>query len=1057
LKRTFVGRERELAALQAALEHAVSGRGAFIRVLGEPGVGKTRLVDQLVERAFDNGLAVGWARSWKGGPPFGVVTELVRSAFRDREALARALAGEGAAAARLLPELVAESAVHAPPSRDTTISALLAIFEALGPSLLVIDDLHGIDLDSLAFVQRLAPRLRMTPCLLVATQRSVATGATAALAADLADLARTAETLDLEGLGVDAVGALMAEVTEQSVDPRLAEAVHRATHGNALFLDGVLRAAVRDGSFEAGTLRFPVDVRQAILARAEAAGPDAIDVLRSAALMTRPFSLPFVRTLFSATAEQAVLGIDRALEESLLIRADRGRFAFRHGLVAEALAAATSEVERARRHSQIADAIVALEGEAASRSELAYHRCEAVPFAGEAAALAACGEAVAEAGRLAAYEEAAGQLRKMREILELYRPSNRSAWLEVTLDLGRQLLLAGRRADARAELFAAARVAESLGNVSRLGDAALAAADTGEFGAFDAEKLGLLEKARAQAARTTPLRLRLTARLAAELWVDRASQARRRELSLEAMAGARELADPGLLRLALDARFHALWGPSSFSERLAIADELAQLADAGTDVDETLASHRRKLLVAIETGDMAAFSVTLDRFAALAALLKRPAVDETVAQRRFMLTLVRGQFDQASALADEIFERGRAVQNPQTEMGNRFMRSELALHARDPAVLRGLIEGLAADADRLPHLHFIRARTAQVAAIGGEAEVAHRHLSLYLAAIAPGLNEDIVTLAGLSFAAQAAARIGALDAARTLHGLLAPYTGMVASIGATICVGAVSHFLGLLEQALGDLDAAVGSFEDALTRHRAMASPPFERETAEALATTLELRDHAGDRDRAHRLSPPLPAPSPPLKVAPPVVAAHELAASLSRSDAGVWQLVWDGRLSSIGSAKGLELIAHLIRNEGQQVHVLDLVGAGELRSATGQDDGPVLDAAAKQAYRERVEHLRGAEAEADERGDGRSSARARAEREAIEDELARGLGLGGRDRRTGTAERARVAVAKSIRRALDAIGRSEAACSTHLERSLRTGLSCVYAPDPSSRVKWQF
>ena len=84
-------------------------------------------------------------------------------------------------------------------------------------------------------------------------------------------------------------------------------------------------------------------------------------------------------------------------------------------------------------------------------------------------------------------------------------------------------------------------------------------------------------------------------------------------------------------------------------------------------------------------------------------------------------------------------------------------------------------------------------------------------------------------------------------------------------------------------------------------------------------------------------------------------------------------------------------------------------------------------------------------------------AARARAEREQIEDELTRSLGLGGRDRAGGTAERARVAVAKSVRRALDAIGRVEPDAAAHLERALRTGFVCAY--DPRSQqppVSWE-
>ena len=1054
VKRSFVGREQPLALLRAALARAVSGRGALVRVVGEPGVGKTRLADELVESACQGGLTVGWARSWKGSPPFGLVVELIRSAIGPGDALADAVGRDGSALAGLFPELGQEPG-PVPSIRETTTEALLGLLRRLGPSLLILDDLHGADLDSLAFLQRLAPRLKQIPTLVVATLRSVATSASPQVEEHLADLARISLPLDLGGLDVPAIAALITEVTGHAVDERLAEAVHRATHGNALFVDGVLRAAVRDGSFDAGTLRFPRDVRQSILARAQAAGEGAMAVLRPAALFTRSLSVPLVAAVLGLDGTAVQEGLERALDESLLVRVAEGRFGFRHGLVAEALATTLPAWDRARIHGRIADALMALEGQSASLSEIAYHRTEAVPATGHVPALAACQRAVKEAIRLCAHEEAVRLLAAARDLLAIHAPGDLPAQLEVRIDLGRQLLLAGRRADARSEIFAAAALADQLGDVAALAQTALAAADTGEFGAIDPAKVELLERALAGiGTAVSPLRVRLAARLAAELWVDPAGQEHRQALSQNALAAARALSDPALLMVALDARFQSLWGPSALSERIAICNEMAGLSDRGNDVDEKLGAHRRRLLVSIEIGDMKSFSTSLDAMVQLAAPLKRPALNETIAQRQFLVAVVRGEFDVAARLADEILTLARRVQNPQVEMGNRFTRSELWFRTGDHGALAPLVAGFSADADRLPHLHFIRARTAQIAMLAGDRVEAKRHLELYLAAIAPGLHQDIVTLAGLAFASHAAAGLHAIGACRILHPLLAPYAAMVASVGATICVGSVAHHLGLLDRELGDLDAAVESFSAALALHQAMASPPLTAWSARELAATLRQRQRPGDLERADVLGRAAHQSIAPAAAAAPAPAEARISAALAKTTGG-WQLTWQGRVSPLGNAKGLGLIAHLLRAEGRGEHVLDLVGAGELRQASGQTDAPALDAQAKLAYRQRLDKLREIEVDAADRGDARAVARARAEREAIEDELGRSVGLGGRDRAGGTAERARVAVAKSIRRALDLIGRVEADCAGHLERSLRTGIECVYSPDPSARVRW--
>lgn len=226
---------------------------------GALGAGETRLADALAELAHERDARVGWARSCQGAGPYGVVLEALRSARSDLRALP--------ASSR---------------ARDETFEALRADLEALGPSALVLDDVHGADLDSLAFLRWLAPRLRSASALLVATGRSVATGASPEAAALLAELAHDAVTVALGGLDAAAVGELIAAATGRATDPRMAEAVQRATLGNALFVHGVVRDAARAGSLDVGTLSFPRDLQHAVALRVAAAGPDAaLDLLET--------------------------------------------------------------------------------------------------------------------------------------------------------------------------------------------------------------------------------------------------------------------------------------------------------------------------------------------------------------------------------------------------------------------------------------------------------------------------------------------------------------------------------------------------------------------------------------------------------------------------------------------------------------------------------------------------------------------------------------------------------------------------------------------------------
>jgi hypothetical protein len=140
-------------------------------------------------------------------------------------------------------------------------------------------------------------------------------------------------------------------------------------------------------------------------------------------------------------------------------------------------------------------------------------------------------------------------------------------------------------------------------------------------------------------------------------------------------------------------------------------------------------------------------------------------------------------------------------------------------------------------------------------------------------------------------------------------------------------------------------------------------------------------------------------------------------------------------------------MLARLVAEPGRELHVLDLAGAGA-EPIDGGDAGPLLDAEARAAYRARYEDLEQSIAEAEAARDAGRLAKARAERATLAAELARGVGLGGRERRAGAAaERARVNVQRRLKDAVDRVAAADPDLGRHLERSLRTGTFCRYDP----------
>jgi len=183
------------------------------------------------------------------------------------------------------------------------------------------------------------------------------------------------------------------------------------------------------------------------------------------------------------------------------------------------------------------------------------------------------------------------------------------------------------------------------------------------------------------------------------------------------------------------------------------------------------------------------------------------------------------------------------------------------------------------------------------------------------------------------------------------------------------------------------------------------------------------------------------------------------------RCEGDTWWLAFAGLGVRLRDLKGLRYLARLLAEPGREFHVLELVAVERETPGTtsagaqldGGDSGPLLDAQAKEAYRRRLTEIEADIAEATAMTDLGRIAQAQAEREFLIRELSRAIGLGGRDRRAGSAsERARVSVTRAVRQALARIRAHHEPLADHLERVVRTGTHCAYLPDPRAPVSWE-
>jgi tetratricopeptide (TPR) repeat protein len=193
-------------------------------------------------------------------------------------------------------------------------------------------------------------------------------------------------------------------------------------------------------------------------------------------------------------------------------------------------------------------------------------------------------------------------------------------------------------------------------------------------------------------------------------------------------------------------------------------------------------------------------------------------------------------------------------------------------------------------------------------------------------------------------------------------------------------------------------------------------------------------------------------------------------ATNVLRCEGDTWLVVFEGRTARLRGSKGLRYLARLLDQPGRELTALELVAlerrppdnandavVAGLALAVQGDAGPLLDARAKESYRRRLAEIEEDVADARAVGDSLRAAQADSERDFLVRELARAVGLGGRERQAGSAsERARSAVTRAMRQALSRIREHHAPLAEHLDRTIRTGTSCVYLPDPRFPVEWK-
>ncbi|MFE9929729.1 transcriptional regulator [Streptomyces sp. NPDC005533] len=269
------------------------------------------------------------------------------------------------------------------------------------------------------------------------------------------------------------------------------------------------------------------------------------------------------------------------------------------------------------------------------------------------------------------------------------------------------------------------------------------------------------------------------------------------------------------------------------------------------------------------------------------------------------------------------------------------------------------------------------------------------------------------------------------------------------------------HARGEVLLAEGDAGGAAACFTDAVRTWSEVGAPYETAECrlrlADAQRAVGNVRAEAFEREAARtELERIAHAP-----------AAHEAQPASTEPDTFVregdyWRVVFNGRRVTARDSKGMHHLARMLAAPGREFHVLDLVAADsdDPDAAAGLvrvgDAGPLLDDRAKQMYGRRLAEIEDDIKEARADNDIARREQTELEREFLINELARAVGLGGRDRHAGVAsERARAAVTQAVRKTIGRLHEASPALGDHLDRTIRTGTYCAYVPDPRVPSGW--
>jgi tetratricopeptide (TPR) repeat protein len=1088
---SFVGRERELGDLRGALDQAGSGHGRLFLLSGEPGIGKTRLAEEIAAEAAAQGVRVVWGRCWEGdgAPAYWPWIQVLRAclAVGDAERRAAILAVEATPRivqdiAQLLPELYPAHLQNVRP-RGPQLSdpeqARFQLFESvtsvlknvarMAPILIIIDDLHDADHLSLLMQKFIAAQIKDARVLMVGTYRDTEVRQSPELSKLIGDLTREGHSLPMAGLTEREVGQFIANSSGTKADETLVADLYQATDGNPLFVDGVVRLLVAEGKFDrgplgGGTFRIPDGVRESIRRRLLRLSEETNLLLSMASVIGNEFEPRLLSQFSTSSAKEIIERMEDAIRAGIVTGGVTGgkRYRFSHALIREALYQELAINRRIELHGQIGSSI-----EEVCRADLQPHLAALAHHFREGGITEKAIDysilAADAAEAVFAYNDALAHLRPALALVEIQDDRNSGRRALILLRLGHIQIFFENRDQGVAHLETALKIFDQTGDDQHAGeihsDLGCLFAPTGPQ--LDVDRaLMHLERAEVLLATTSDsyalgmVYWGLALASLQAMRINEALAASQKAMNLFAEIGNREA-----WTLAAANRTQMLMAKGKIKQAIALLDEIAGTA-AGF-VNPNTFTHR----------------LSLSAWFWLLMRHPRKAIDcyQQALKRPILNLVMRGQLFQFLTICElAVGNLAEARRLAGDNFVNQAFRARIAFYEGDWETARQTLQqavdwarGIGAKWEELNMLAYVVELLRVIGDYNGAAEALARAVSLYL-------PDDVfweIRLRPhavlLCFDAGWDEEAGPhLEYCRAVLEKHEDWLGLGASVSRAEAV--MSAIQGRFQESDLLFEKTITAYkqysllwEEAEALHywgRALLRAGEKHRANEKLDAAIKMyRDYGAGQCWIERVEADKrrmsPQPHADLGSSGP-----DNREAIFRDEGEFWTIAYLGHSFRLRDMRGLHYIAYLLAHPDERFHVRDLAVLKQpLVEADRGDAAPILDHQAKAEYRAKLSELRAALDDAEGMNDSGRAEGIRREIEFVNDELSAAIGLGGRDRKTADdGERARLRIGKAIRSAVTAVRERDPSLGHHFTTCIRTGYYCAYLPDPLQLPSWK-